>query len=80
MQWRDSLGCIVMQKGKVMPEALVIRQDIPPAELRRRARREANGRVASRLLALAHALEGMDRGQAAHLAGMDRQARVCGRW
>lgn len=41
--------------------------------LRRLARRESNGRVAARLLALAHALDGMDRGQAARLAGMDRQ-------
>ena len=56
-----------------MPEALAIRNDIPAEKLRRRARRETNGRVASRLLALAHALEGMDRGEAARLAGMDRQ-------
>jgi transposase len=56
-----------------MPEALPIRDDIPAEELRRLARREANGRVASRLLGLAHALEGMERGQAARLAGMDRQ-------
>lgn len=56
-----------------MPAALPIRGDVPPEVLRRRARREGNGRVVSRMLALAHALEGMDRGQAAHLAGMDRQ-------
>jgi transposase len=56
-----------------MPEALPIRDDMPPGELRRLARRESNGRVGSRMLALAHALEGMDRGQAARLAGMDRQ-------
>ena len=56
-----------------MPEALLIRQDMSPEELRRLARRESHGRVASRLLALAHALDGMDRGQAARLAGMDRQ-------
>ena len=56
-----------------MPEARPIRDDIPAEELRRLARREANGRVASRLLGLAHALEGMERGQAARLAGMDRQ-------
>ena len=42
-------------------------------DLRRLARRESNGRVASRLLALANALDGMDRGRAARLAGMDRQ-------
>ena len=56
-----------------MPEALLIRQDMPPEELRRLARRESNGRVASRLLALANALDGMERGRAARLAGMDRQ-------
>jgi transposase len=53
--------------------ATPIRDDIPAGELRRRARRETNGRVASRLLGLANALDGMDRGQAARLAGMDRQ-------
>jgi transposase len=59
-----------------MPEALPIRDDMAPEapeELRRLARRESNGRVSSRMLALAHALEGIDRGQAARLAGMDRQ-------
>jgi transposase len=56
-----------------MPEALPIRDDIAPGELRRLARRESNGRVVSRMLAIAHALEGMDRGRAARLAGMDRQ-------
>jgi transposase len=56
-----------------MPGARPIRDDIPAEELRRVARRERNGRVVSRLLALAHALEGMDRGQAARLAGRDRQ-------
>ncbi len=56
-----------------MPEALPIRDDIRSEELRRLARRESNGRVISRMLAIAHAREGMDRGQAARLAGMDRQ-------
>ena len=56
-----------------MPEALPIRDDIPAEELRRLARRESNRRVISRMLAIAHALEGTDRGQAARLAGMDRQ-------
>jgi transposase len=56
-----------------MPEARPIRDDIPAQELRRRARREGNGRVASRLLALANALDGMARGEAARRAGMDRQ-------
>jgi transposase len=53
--------------------ALAIRDDIDPEELRRRARREHDGRVSARLIGLANALEGMDRASAARLAGMDRQ-------
>ena len=53
--------------------ALAIRDDLSPDELRRRARREHDGRVSARLIALANALEGMDRATAARLAGMDRQ-------
>jgi len=53
--------------------ALAIRDDIAPDELRRRARRERDGRVGARLIGLANALEGMDRATAARLAGMHRQ-------
>src|SRR6478736_8913090 len=53
--------------------ALAIRDDIDTEELRRRARREHDGRVSARLIGLANALEGMDRASAARLAGMDRQ-------
>ena len=53
--------------------ALAIRDDIGSEELRRQARRERDGRVSARLIAIANALEGMDRGSAARLAGMDRQ-------
>src|SRR6516165_8075571 len=53
--------------------ALAVRDDIGSEELRRRARREHDGRVSARLIALANALEGMDRASAARLAGMDRQ-------
>jgi len=49
--------------------ALSIRDDIGSQELRRRARRESDGRVSARLIAIANALEGMDRAS----AGMDRQ-------
>ncbi|MCW7546339.1 helix-turn-helix domain-containing protein [Aurantimonas litoralis] len=49
--------------------AVRIHEDLSAAELRALARRETNGRVASRLLALA----GMNRTQAAEAAGMDRQ-------
>jgi transposase len=44
-----------------------------PAELRAMARRERDGRVGARLLALANALDGMNRAEAARAAGMDRQ-------
>src|SRR5206468_7532107 len=44
-----------------------------PAELRALARRERDGRVSARLLALADALDGMSRDEAARAAGMDRQ-------
>jgi transposase len=52
---------------------LAIREDIGSEELRRRARRARDGRVSARLIAIANALEGMDRASAARLAGMDRQ-------
>jgi hypothetical protein len=45
--------------------ALSIRDDIGSQELRRRARRESDGRVSARLIAIANALEGMDRASAA---------------
>ena len=57
-----------------MGAALVIRDDLSAAELRRHARREANRRAALRMLALANALEGLSRADAARLAGMERQA------
>ena len=61
-------------KGETrMGAALPVLGDIPAAELRRLARLEADGRVACRLLALANALDGMSREQAAKQAGMDRQ-------
>jgi len=62
-----------LAKGDTTMPALAIRDDIAPEELRRRARREHDGRVSARLIALANALEGMDRATAARLAGMDRQ-------
>jgi transposase len=54
--------------------ALAIRQDLSATELRRLARLEPDRRAAIRLLAIAHALEGMSRAEAARLAGMERQA------
>ena len=54
--------------------ALVIRKDRTPAVLRRLAKAEANSRAARRLLAIANALSGMSRKEAAEAAGMERQA------
>ena len=56
-----------------MPAPLPIRTDRDPAELRRLARRERDGRISARLLALANALEGIFREEAAWLAGMTGQ-------
>jgi putative transposase len=57
-----------------MGAALPIRDDLTPEALRRKARHEANRRAALRMLAIANALEGMSRVEAARLAGMERQA------
>ena len=53
--------------------ALAIRGDRTPAVLRKLAKAEADTRVARRLLAIANALSGMSRKDAAEAAGMDRQ-------
>ena len=60
-----------------MPAPLPIRTDRDAAELRRLARRERDGRASARLLALANALanalDGLPREEAARLAGMTGQ-------
>ena len=56
-----------------MPAPLPIRTDHDAVELRRLARRERDGRVSARLLALANALDGLPREEAARLAGMTGQ-------
>src|ERR687897_3406799 len=53
---------------------LTIRDDVPAATLRRLARREPARAAAARMFAIANALEGMGRAEAARLAGMERQA------
>lgn len=53
---------------------LAIRGDVPAAELRRLARREPDRAAAARMQAIAGALEGLTRAEAARLAGMERQA------
>lgn len=57
-----------------MGAALATRDDLTPEALRRHARQEPNRRAALRMLAVASALEGMSRAEAARLAGMERQA------
>jgi transposase len=57
-----------------MVAALEIRTDLSAGELRALARREKDPRAASRMYAIAHALEGLSRAEAARLAGMERQA------
>lgn len=53
--------------------ALEIRKDRTPTVLRKLAKAEADTRVARRMLAIANALDGMSREEAARSAGMDRQ-------
>jgi transposase len=62
------------EREGTMGAALAIRDDLTPDALRRRARHEPNRRAALRMLAIANALEGMSRAEAARLAGMERQA------
>jgi len=57
-----------------MKPAVEIRTDLSSEALRSLARGEKNGHIVCKLLALAYALDGVPRGEAARLAGMDRQA------
>jgi transposase len=57
-----------------MGKPLKIKEDRSSDELRRLARRERDSRVAARLYAIANALDGLIRAEAARLAGMERQA------
>src|SRR3954464_11831440 len=58
----------------MMGKALPLRSDLSADALRAQARQEKKGRVVARMLAIAHALDGVGRAQAARLAGLDRQA------
>ena len=53
--------------------SLDIRRDRTATVLRKEAKRESDTRVARRILAIANALDGMSREDAARAAGMDRQ-------
>jgi transposase len=64
-----------MARERPTGAALEIRTDLAsPGQLRALARRERNPRTATRMLAIASALEGRSRAEAAGLAGMERQA------
>src|SRR5919107_2307729 len=67
--WSD-----LMREDLMAGRGLPIRDDVPAAELRRLARREPDRAAAARMMAVANALEGMSRAEAARLAGMERQA------
>ena len=56
-----------------MPSAGRLREDYSAEELRRLARRSKDVNQSRRLLSLAAIREGMDRGGAARIGGMDRQ-------
>ena len=53
--------------------ALSIRRDRTPTVLRKLAKGESDARITRRILAIANALDGMSREEAAQAAGMDRQ-------
>src|ERR687893_1412616 len=55
-------------------KGLPIRDDMPAAELRRLARPEKDRAAAAPMPAIAGALEGLTRAEAARLASMERQA------
>ena len=58
-----------------MGRAITIRTDLgTAAELRRMAKQQGGRRTALRLLAIANAMEGMSRAQAARTAGIERQS------
>ena len=65
---------LTLWEGLMGSRGLPIRGDVPAAELRRLARRERDRAAAARMYAIANALEGMSRADAARLAGMERQA------
>jgi len=56
-----------------MPAAICVREDFTAHELRRLAARSKDANQGRRLLALAGVRDGMSRGEAAKVGGMDRQ-------
>jgi Helix-turn-helix domain len=56
-----------------MPSAVELREDYSAEDLRALARRSKDVNQSRRLLSLAAIRDGMDRGSAARIGGMDRQ-------
>jgi transposase len=63
----------VGMEGWAMPSAVRLREDYSAGELRALARRSKDVNQSRRLLSLAAVRDGMDRGSAARIGGMDRQ-------
>jgi hypothetical protein len=63
-----------LDSGAKMGRGLKISDALLPHELRIQARRAETPRAAARMYAIASALEGKSREEAARCAGMDRQA------
>jgi transposase len=63
----------VARRVRAMPSAVRLREDYSAEELRGLARRSKTVNQSRRLLSLAAVREGMDRGSAARIGGMDRQ-------
>jgi transposase len=71
---RIAAGLIqVGAEDRAMASAVRLREDYSAAELRALARRSKNVNQSRRLLSLAAVRDGMDRGSAAKIGGMDRQ-------
>jgi hypothetical protein len=72
----------MIQAGKLrrfaMGQAIAVRQDFTPTELRRLATRTKDVAQARRLLAIAAILDGARRAEAARIGGMDRQTMRIG--
>src|ERR1700722_3961378 len=58
---------------RAMPTGVKLRDDFSADELRALARRSKNSAQSRRLLSLSGVKDGMERGQAAKIGGMDRQ-------
>jgi transposase len=64
---------LMAREIRAMPSAVRLREDYSAEELRVSARRSKNVNQSRRLLSLAAVQDGMDRGSAAKIGGMDRQ-------